>query len=404
MTIATFDTGQGLSLLGQYDPATASSTALFSGDGTRVSAIRRSPTYERDFDEVSALYESVLAGNRYAAVRFSEAMARADFSYLFGDVIDRQMLAIYQTAPVQWNMVARRGRVRDFREVKRFTLDGGNDRLSQVAELAPYPTRAVSDGKYSYQVKKYGGEIPISWETLVNDDLDALQDLPERLALGARRTEEYFATALYATSSGPDATFFSDAHKNKINATVGGTGVPTNPALSIQGMQYAMQVMAQQVDSTGNPIYIQGVTLVVPPALKVIAMNIINATQIMAGAGGGDGTGNDQLLVNNWMRNDVRVMVNPWLPIIDTTHGNSAWYVFADPSVGRPAAEVGFLTGHEVPELRIKSADSVRVGGGAIGPEEGDFEHDAVRYRVRYVLGGTNMDHKSGVASTGAGS
>lgn len=401
--MTTFETGQGLALLGSFDSTNVPGD-LFAGDGMRVSAIRRSPTYERDFDEATALYEAVLRGNRYAAVRFSEAMSRADFSYLFGDIIDRQMLATYQTTPVQWDQVARRGRVRDFRAVKRFTLDGGNDRLAQVPELGPYPTRAVADGKYEYAVKKYGGEIPISWETLVNDDLDALQDLPERLALGARRTEEYFATSLYATSTGPDSTFFSNAHLNKINATVGGTGVPTNPALSIQGMQYAMQIMAQQVDSTGNPIYVSGVTLVVPPALEVVAMNIINATQIYAGAGGGDGTGNDQLLVNNWMRNKVKVFVNPWLPIIDTTTGNSAWYVFADPSVGRPAAEVGFLNGHEAPELRIKSSDSVRLGGGVISPEDGDFEMDAIRYRVRYVLGGTQMDHKSAVASTGTGS
>lgn len=401
--MTTFETGQGLALLGSFDSTNVPGD-LFAGDGMRVSAIRRSPTYERDFDEVTALYEAVLRGNRYAAVRFSESMSRADFSYLFGDIIDRQMLAVYQTTPVQWDQVARRGRVRDFRAVKRFTLDGGNDRLAQVPELGPYPTRAVADGKYEYAVKKYGGEIPISWETLVNDDLDALQDLPERLALGARRTEEYFATSLYATSTGPDSTFFSNAHLNKINATVGGTGVPTNPALSIQGMQYAMQIMAQQVDSTGNPIYVSGVTLVVPPALEVVAMNIINATQIYAGAGGGDGTGNDQLLVNNWMRNKVKVFVNPWLPIIDTTTGNSAWYVFADPSVGRPAAEVGFLNGHEAPELRIKSSDSVRLGGGVISPEDGDFEMDAIRYRVRYVLGGTQMDHKSAVASTGTGS
>lgn len=401
--MTTFETGQGLALLGSFDSTNVPGD-LFAGDGMRVSAIRRSPTYERDFDEATALYEAVLRGNRYAAVRFSEAMSRTDFSYLFGDIIDRQMLATYQTTPVQWDQVARRGRVRDFRTVKRFTLDGGNDRLAQVGELAPYPTRAVADGKYEYAVKKYGGEIPISWETLVNDDLDALQDLPERLALGARRTEEYFATSLYATSSGPDSTFFSNAHLNKINSTVGGTGVPTNPALSIQGMQYAMQIMAQQVDSTGNPIYVSGVTLVVPPALEVVAMNIINATQVYAGAGGGDGTGNDQLLVNNWMRNKVKVFVNPWLPIIDTTTGNSAWYVFADPSVGRPAAEVGFLIGHEAPELRIKSSDSVRLGGGVISPEDGDFEMDAIRYRVRYVLGGTQMDHKSAVCSSGLGS
>src|SRR5690606_28224989 len=137
------------------------------------------------------------------------------------------------------------------------------------------------------------------------------------------------------------------------------------------------------------------------PALEVTARNILNATEILAATGGGDGNGNDQLRTANWMRNRVQLVVNPWLPIVDTTTGNTAWYVFAAPSAGRPAMEVGFLIGHESPELWMRTPDAVRVGGGTVAPEEGDFEHDAIRYRVRHVLGGTLMDPKMGVASKG---
>ena len=110
-----------------------------------------------------------------------------------------------------------------------------------------------------------------------------------------------------------------------------------------------------------------------------------------------------QLRVTNWMRNRVNVVVNPWLPIVNTTNGNTAWYLFANPGVGRPAMEIGFLIGHESPELWVKSPNAQRVGGGQVNPEEGDFEHDAIQYRVRMVLGGTLMDAKSGVASNGSG-
>jgi hypothetical protein len=398
-----------LARLGEYAGGTADAATdrIYGTEGVRVSRRQRrneDPTYQRRFGSMMRLYEDVVAGDRYAALRFQEAMSTSDFTNLFGDIIDRQLLAAYQTQPVQWDAIARRGRVRDFRTVKRFTLDGGEATLDAVKELAEYPMRSVADGAYSYKVGKYGDVIAVSWETLVNDDLDAMSQLPQKLGNAARRTEERFAATLFSGSGGPDATFFSTAHKNIINPTVVGSGSITNPPLSISAVQLAMQVLGQQVDSDGGPIYVEGVVLVVPPALKVPAMNIVNAVEILAASGGGDGTGNDQLRVNNWMTGGIRVVVNPWLPIINTTSGNTAWYLFADPSVGRPALEVGFLIGHETPELWVRSPNAMRVGGGPVAPEEGDFEHDAVQYRVRHVLGGVLMDPKSALSSTGLGS
>lgn len=412
MTSALLDTG--LSSLGRLDTYTAgtegaSTGSIFSTDGQLLSGNRRqrrmeSAEYRQRLTGLVRLYRGTIEGDRRATVAFQEAMSRSDFTVLFGDVIDRQLLAAYQTRAVQWPSYAKRGRVRDFRSVKRFTLDGGEAVLNQVKELAPYKVRSVTDSSYTYAVAKYGDQIAVSWETMVNDDLDALTDLPTRLGNAARRTEEKFAAQLFSDASGPNTTFFATGNRNIINTTVIGSTVTANPVLTIGALQQAMQVLGQQKDTDGGPIYVEGVTLVVPPALEVAANNIINATEIVAATGGGDGTGNDQLRVTNWMRNRVQVVVNPWLPIVNTTSGNSAWYLFANPNVGRPAMELGFLIGHETPELWVKSPNAMRVGGGPVAPEEGDFEHDAIQYRVRMVLGGVLMDPKSSVASTGLAS
>jgi hypothetical protein len=63
--------------------------------------------------------------------------------------------------------------------------------------------------------------------------------------------------------------------------------------------------------------------------------------------------------------------------------------------------EIGFLTGHETPELFQKSPNAMRVGGGAVSPEDGDYDTDATEWKIRHVFGGTLMDPKSGVASPG---
>jgi hypothetical protein len=411
VTTAFADTlGNDMQHIASYEAGTddAASANIFANEGTNLSRgtrrRRESPEYRARLMQTMRLYQRVVEGDRRAAIAFQEAMSTSDFTFLFGDIIDRQLLASYQVLPVQWPSIARRGRVRDFRTVKRFTLDGGAAVLDQVKQLDEYKLRSVADGSYSYNVNKYGNRIAVSWETLVNDDLDAMADLPQRLGMGAKRSEERFAASLFTTSSGPNSTFFSAANKNIISPAVTGTGAPTNPALTIQALQYAMQTMQQQVDNDGAPIFVQGYVLVVPPALEVAANNIINATEILAATGGGDGTGNDQLRAINWMRNRVTVSVNPWLPIINTTNGNSAWYLFANPDVGRPALEVGFLIGHETPELWVKSPNAQRVGGGPVAPEEGDFDHDAIQYRVRHVFGGSLLDPRSGLASNGTGS
>jgi hypothetical protein len=399
--------GNTLSSLGSYVAGSdgASTDAIFGMEGVSVSRrVRRQATreYNAQLAQVARVYDRMLKGDRRAALQFQEAMSRSDFSYLFGDIIDRQLLSAYQTRATQYPAYAKQGRVRDFRTVKRYTLDGGEATLNKVKELAPYKSRSVADNFYSYAVEKYGDQIAVSWETMVNDDLDALAELPTRLGNAARRTEERFAVELFSSSAGPNSSFFSTANRNVINPTVV-PGATANPPLSITAMQQAFQVLGSQRDTDGGPIYVEGVTLVVPPALEVVAMNIINATEIEAASGGGNGTGNDQLRVTNWMRNRINVVVNPWLPIVNTTNGNTAWYVFANPNVGRPAMEIGHLIGHETPELWVKSPNAMRVGGGPVAPEEGDFEHDSIAYRVRLVVGGTLMDPKSALASEGDG-
>jgi hypothetical protein len=348
--------------------------------------------WESQVIEAMRLYTKVLAGSARAALDFKEAMTRSDFPLLFADVLDRQLLAAYAEWPASWPAIAKRGTVRDFRTVKRFTLDGGAVVLDKVGESTEYPEASLAEGKYEYAVEKYGRVIGISWETLIDDDLDAFRDLPKTLGKAGRMTEDRFVTSLYCSATGPNGTFYAVGNKNIV------TG---DPVLSVSGLQTAFTVLGSQVDVDGNPIYIDAVALEVPPALEVTARNIINATEILAADGGGAGSGNDQLRVANWMKSKVTLVVNPWLPIIDRVTGSTAWYLFASPTAGRPALEVGFLRGNESPALYVKAPDSLRVGGGLAPVEDGDFETDAIRHKVRHVLGGTLMDPKMSVASDG---
>jgi hypothetical protein len=377
----------------------ASIHRLFDGEGTRLRGRSHDdPRYQEQLAEAAALIGDVAAGRRPSHY-LTEALTTSDFPSLFGDVLDRALLGAYREYPTSYPSFVRVSTVRDFREVKRFALDGAEGQLEQVKEKAPYPGASVDDTADTYTVSKYGRRLPLTWETMVNDDLDAFRDLPNRLARAARRSEQKFVTTLYVDSSGPHASLYDAGFSNVV------TG---NPVLSLTALQTAMTVLANQRDTDGEPIYFETVYLVVPPALEVTANNIINAMSIDINEAGG--STNTRLRAENWMRNRVKVIVDPYIPIVaSSSNGATSWFLFGNPADGRPALEVGFLRGHQEPALFMKRPDAQRIGGTA-GPdgELADFDTDSVQYKVRHVFGGTRLTTtggaKSTVASEGDGS
>lgn len=388
----------------------ASASRLFGNEGRAMRRGAHDPVQTQRLAECARFLAEVKEGRR-PAYHLQEALSTSDFPLMFGQIVDRMLMANYQAIPQTYRNYAKLGRVADFRTVYRFAMNGAQGVMTQVGELAEYPEVVTTEARYTYAVAKYGKKFAISWEAMVNDALGSFDDIPQRFAVSARNTEEKFATTLFADANGPHASFYTSGNKNQVITANG--AATNNPALSIAALQDAMTVLAKQLDSDGNPIVINAVELVVPPALRIVAENILNATQLWitsAAAGGvpqnttATPTGMQQLQVNNWMRNAVRINVNAFLPVVSTTNGNTSWYLFANANEGRPAMEIGFLRGHETPEIFMRDPDQVRVGGGNTTPMDGDFSLDAIEYKVRMVIGGTRIDPKMTTASNGSGS
>lgn len=372
----------------------ASTESLFEGEGRGVHSLESMKAYQAKLMEAAKLVEAVVKGKRPVYV-LREAMSTSDFPYLFGDIIDRQILANYREWPVVWPNYCKRSVVSDFRAVKRFYLTGGESILSEVPQGTEYPAASVTDNSpFTYSVKKYGRRLPFLWEAMINDDLRALQDMPQRLGRAARRSEEKFATQLHVDTTGPHASVYTAGYLNKVTA---------NPALSTAGLQTAMTVLGAMLDADGEPIVIDVAILEVPPALEIVANNIINATQILYEDSGGTSTQN--LFAQNWMKSRVKLIVNPYIPIVaSSSNGSTTWFLHAGGNADRPAFEMGFLRGHEEPEIFIKAPNASRVGGGTANPMDGDFETDAIEYKIRHVFGGVAEEPKATVGSNGSGS
>lgn len=319
---------------------------------------------------------------------FREAMSTSDFPLIFGQIIDRQLLGNYKAFSANYSQYTKVERVRDFRTVDRYYIDGAEGVMSTVAELEEYPHRAVTEGRYQFSVQKYGAVMPVSWEARINDDLGALEDWPARLAKAANRTVEKLVTEQYVDASGPHASLYG------VDNTISG-----NPVLSLDALRQGVTLASQQVDTDGEPIWIEELYLVVPPALTITANDIMNTMEYRI-----LGPNDEVSVVRGNGIGNITIITNPYIPIVASSNGDTSWFLFASPNDSRPALVTGFLRGHEAPELFMRAPNAMRIGGGQVNPLDGDFATDSIDYKIRFVAGAARMDPKTTIASSGAGS
>jgi len=361
------------------------------GGYAAINEVGRGDGYELKLKETIDLLSNArgLSENRHTYL-LREAMTTSDFPYLFGDVLDRQVLAQYKATPSTWKSYVRTSSVPRLAPQiggYRFAITGGDQRLDKVAEKGEYLASDREEAKYTLYVYKYGRQFDISWETLINDDLGALKDTPMRFARAATRTEQYTVVNQYASDTGTHAAgnLYDDATAGEINGSV--------DLLTIANLEAGLEAMASWTDAGGSPIYNRAKYLVVPPALEMTARQILtSATKMWSD----NAAGPVPYPTNNVVAQmGLQLIVEPWLPICDdNTDGDTSWYLFADPN-DIAALEAGYLRGHERPEICMKASDKVTVGGGAITPFSGDFATDNVFYRVRHCFGICELDWRA---------
>lgn len=313
-----------------------------------------------------------------------EAITTTDFPYLFGAIIDRELLARYRTWTADFWPFTRRLRASNFNTHSLHRLDGLSDPLPLVAEKGEYLVGVLGDKRYTYSVKKRGRQIDILWESLINDGMGAFSDISNRMADSAINTDQFQVTSLYSSATGPNVLLYGPPIDGITN--VGAL------ALTINNLQTTIEAMAEQPNPvTGLAMGVRAKYLVVPPALEFTARTILTSglvqwTEVGAGAGIPVPTS------NVIPQAGLQLVVNPWLPQVDTSGNvNTTWYLFADGMQGN-AIGYGYLSGHETPEICMKSSDKVSVTGAPMSPFSGDFATDNVFYRVRAVVGGTQLD------------
>lgn len=296
----------------------------------------------------------------------SERVAEADtttasFSYLLGTSMNRKLLAEYQSWPAEWQKWCTIVPIKDFKQQQRVRL-GAFGSLSTVAEDTAYTTLSLSDVQATYSATKRGNLVQISRETIVNDDLQGVKQIPTKLAIAAAYTLAEFVYNFVLSTSNPAiydgfALFNAAQHGNY------GSGA----TLTTANVEAGVTAMRKQTNSAGKRLGIRPAFLIVPPELEFTALTIVRSAGI-------PGSNNNDI---NPMMGYMDVIVSPQLTAA------AQWILSADPRVV-DTVEVGFVGGQVNPELFIQ--DNPLYGL--------NFTQDVISYKVRHEYGAAVVDYR----------
>jgi phage major head subunit gpT-like protein len=292
--------------------------------------------------------------------RITEAdTTTASFSYLLGTSMNKRLLKDYQAWPAEWMKFVTIVPIKDFKQQTRVRL-GAFGSLSTVAEDTAYSTISLSDTAATYVPTKRGNLVTVSRETIINDDLMAIRQIPTKLAVAAAYTIAEFVYAFLSANPNiydGNALFTSGAPHNNLG----------NANLSTASMQLGVTAMREQANMAGKRIGIRPKFLIVPAELEFVAM-------VATKSAGVPGSAN----------NDINPMLGYVEPIVSPQLTNtSQWYMAADPTV-IDTIEVGFVGGQVNPVLFIQDQPLYGL----------NFTQDVISYKVRHEYGGAVVDYR----------
>ena len=287
-----------------------------------------------DTDRISnsADLAKLAIGHRATVERFRSAGIVRDayhttgsFANLMLDAANKTLLQGYDEAPQTWNIWARQApSVSDFKAINRIRFSESPD-PEMVPERHEYKEKAFSDSKESYNVEKYGALFTVSWETVINDDLDAISRVPQMHGNACRRkvNRAVYAVLTSNPTMGDGEALFSASHASGRNLA-SSTGAPSVATMNA-GYQFMMLQKGLTTDAILN---IQPRYLIVPATLSSTALQLVGSLADPA-AGGSATTGNSNTL-NIYGPNGprpIQVVVEPQLDASST----ASWYLSADP-------------------------------------------------------------------------
>ena len=295
---------------------------------------------------------------------------------ILSNVANKKLLQAYNAQPIIATKLCTTGDLTDFKENQRFRLTDVGD-LQPIGADGEIKDSALTEESAKNQLDTYAKKFCLTRKMIINDDLGAFLKVPTAMGnRAARLVDQLFFKRLMANPTCVDGKpLFGRDHRNLLSGA--------NSALSADSLKKAIQMFIDQTDADGQPISVEPSILLVPTALKHLAIELTRGATLMMSGG-----------AENTIRPAINVLADENLSIVSSPYlGNknypnfseASWYLFGKPGTV-DTFEIGYLKGKRTPTV-----------------ERGDLDFNVlgVWFRVYFDIGIREQDHRGMVKATG---
>jgi len=295
------------------------------------------------------------------------ALATDDLPYILANVANKSLFQGWETAEETWKVWCGTGSVSDFKTHYLPRASETSD-LDEIPEHGEYKHGKITEAQESYSVVTYGKLFAITRQTIINDDLGALTNIPSMHGQSAsRKVGDVVYAVLTANAAMGDAIALFDASTHANYVAHGSGAAPGNATIAA-----GILAMGVQKDLQGlRRLNIRPVYLIAPRALEGGTEVFLTSFQYADS----DTVATDSSL--------AATRQNPYAGSYFTRvyesrlddNDAAAWFLAAQKG---KTVNAFFLNGIEIPYLESKSGWSV----------------DGTEYKVRIDVGAKAVDWK----------
>lgn len=307
--------------------------------------------------------------------RLEAAFSTVSLPGIFSNTANKEINEGYREEDQTWREIAVVKSAKDLKAITTYRMLD-NFEYEELGQAGEIKHGNIGEESYSRQAKLYAKMFALTLESILNDDLGALDDIRARLGRGSAKK----MNKLFWTTFLDDSTFFTSARGNYIS------GSTTTLLTDLVGLQAAVLAF----DQLKTPTYTDGGKIVGgelaggqpeillhPPQLATAAETIYRNTNIG--------------LVKN---SDANIYQGKYRPVkckflSDTTitgYSATGWYLLRGKAGLQPMV-VTFLDGSETPTVQSAEADFNTLG---------------VQFRGWHGFGCDKAEYLCGIKSKGA--
>lgn len=266
------------------------------------------------------------------------AFATHAISNILEAAVNKFLLSGFNAVEQVWQQISAVRSVGDFKAINMYRLNG-SFKFVKTGNSGELKVAQASDTKRSLAAETYGITTSLTRQDIVNDDLNALSLIPQRIGRGAALS---LNETIWTEFLADNATYFQAASPGAGNA------------LSLASLKSAVTAFRKLTDPDGNPLGIPPRIMLVPPELELVASELM-ASNLLIASGLASTSSASVAPSTNVLAGRFRVVTSNYLTSATT------WWLMAD-AADLPALDVVFLNGQQVPTIEQVQADYATLG------------------------------------------